>query len=175
MADSKQVRVEIVTRLLNDAAFLARFFFFLDAVLAEFPELDKFDAKYLKDKIEDWDSLTAVAQRFGVPVPERPSVSADAPPKENPPRLQMVLHLRDDDAFLALFRKDPEAAFAAYPDLAEDDAQYIRERVLGGTSLQELIDRFQTTVQGVDFNDSKGLELPEEPPTRYVNTGFANE
>ena len=175
MADSKQVRVEIVTRLLNDAAFLARFLQDADAVLAEFPELDKFDAKYLKDKIEDWDSLTAVAQRFGVSVPERPSASADAPPKENPPRLQMVLHLRDDDAFLALFRKDPEAAFAAYPDLEGDDAQYIRERLLGGTSLQELIDRFQTTVQGVDFNGSKGLELAEEPPTRYVNTGFASQ
>jgi hypothetical protein len=98
MADSTQIRAEIVTRLLNDAAFLARFLADPDGVLADFPGLDKFDGRYLKDKVTDWASLTAVAQRFGIVVPERPSAAPESP-KENPPRLQMVLHLRDDDAF----------------------------------------------------------------------------
>ncbi|MCA9956692.1 MAG: hypothetical protein KC434_18310, partial [Anaerolineales bacterium] len=176
MADSSQIRAEVVTRLLNDAAFLARFLADPDSVLAEFPGLDKFDARYLKDKITDWASLTAVAQRFGIAVPELPSAAPESATKENPPRLQMVLHLRDDDAFRALYWQDSAAAFAAYPDMPEEDEAYIRERFTGESSLPNLIDRFQTTVQSVNLpaNESKGIE-PGEPSKRYVNTGFANE
>ncbi|MCC6605759.1 MAG: CHAT domain-containing protein [Anaerolineae bacterium] len=174
MADSTQIRAEIVTRLLNDAAFLARFLADPDGVLAEFPGLDKFDGRYLKDKITDWASLTAVAQRFGIVVPERPSAAPESA-KENPPRLQMVLHLRDDDAFRDLYWRDAAAAFAAYPSLPEEDAAYIRERFGGETTLQSLIDRFQTTVQSVDLPapESKGVEPDDELSMRYVNTGFA--
>lgn len=172
MADSSQIRAEIVTRLLNDAAFLARFLADPDAVLAEFPGLDKFDARYFKDKITDWASLTAVAQRFGIAVPERPPIAA----KENPPRLQMALHLRDDFAFIQLYRLDLAAAFAAYPDLAEEDEAYIRERFTGEQTLQGLIDRFQDTLRRVDLpaSDTPGSE-PGDMPKRYVNTGFASQ
>ena len=174
MADSTQIRAEIVTRLLNDAAFLARFLADPDGVLADFPGLDKFDGRYLKDKVTDWASLTSVAQRFGIVVPERPSAAPESA-KENPPRLQLVLHLRDDAAFRELYWRDSAAAFAAYPSLAEEDAAYIQERFLGESTLPALIDRFQTTVQSVDLpaSESKGIEPGGEPPQRYVNTGFA--
>lgn len=177
MADSTQIRAEIVTRLLNDAAFLARFLADPDGILAEFPGLDKFDARYLKDKITDWASLTAVAQRFNVSVPERPSAPPDSPAKENPPRLQMALHLRDDFAFRDLYWQDAAAAFAAYPNLPEEDEAYIRERFGGESTLDALIDRFQTTVQSVDLppSESKGIEPGGELPLRYVNTGFARD
>ncbi len=178
MADSKQIRADVVTRLLNDAAFFERFLQDPDAVLAEYPELDRFDGRYLKDKVEDWNSLTAVAERFGIAVPERPSAPADDAESDNPPRLQMALHLRDDPAFFALFQKDPAAALSAYPFLEEEDAEYIQTRVNDVTSLQEVIERFQTTVQsvGADFpvGPAKGIDLPPERPSRYVNTGFAH-
>lgn len=175
MADSQQIRAEIVTRLLHDAAFLDRFLQDPDSVLAEFPDLDRFDGRYLKDKIEDWDSLTAVAERFNIPVPERPSgPPAVAAESEKSPRLQMALHLRDDPAFFDLFQKDAAAALAAYPDLEEEDAEYIQERITDAASLQAAIERFSTTVQSVSA-PAKGVEFAEEPPQRYVNTGFASQ
>lgn len=177
MANSQQVRAEIVTRLLNEAAFLDRFLQDPDGILAEFPDLDKFDARYLTEKIEDWQSLTAVAQRFNIPVPERPS--APPPAKtENPPRLQMVLHLRHDPAFFALFQKDPAAALAAYPDLEEEDAAYLQENVTDTASLQIVIERLETIVRNADLemaSPAKGIDLPEESLPRYVNTGFASQ
>ncbi len=174
MADSQQIRAEIVTRLLNDAAFLERFLQDPDAVLAEFPDLDKFDGRYLKDKIEDWDSLTDVAERFGVPVPERPSGPPAALESDDPPRLQMVLHLRDDPAFFDLFQKDAAAALSAYPALEDEDAEYIQARVTDAASLQVVIDRYQTTVQSVS-SPAREVEFSDAPPPRYVNTGFASQ
>lgn len=174
MADSQQIRAEIVTRLLNDAAFLERFLQDPDAVLAEFPDLDKFDGRYLKDKIEDWDSMTDVAERFGVPVPERPSGPPAALESDDPPRLQMVLHLRDDPAFFDLFQKDAAAALSAYPALEDEDAEYIQERVTDAASLQVVIDRYQTTVQSVS-SPAREVEFSDAPPPRYVNTGFASQ
>lgn len=176
MADSQQVRAEIVTRLLNDAAFLEQFLQDPDGVLADFPDLDKFDARYLKDKITDWSSLTAVAQRFKIDVPEQIASNVMTVPDEtdNPPRLQLALHLQDDPAFFALFQKDAAAALSAYPDLEEDDANYIKERVTDAASLQAVIDRFSTVVQNVDTGE-KSIELPEERPSRVINSGFAPE
>ncbi len=178
MADSQQIRAEIVTRLLNDAAFFSRFLQDPDAVLAEFPGLDRFDGRYLKDKITDWPSLTAVAQRFNIPVPERPSAPPPPSGSPNPPRLQMVLHLRDDPTFFALFQKEPAAALAAYPDLDEGDATYLQQNATDPTSLQIVIERLETIVRHADLemaSPAKGIELPEERPSRYVNTGFAPE
>ena len=71
MADSKQIRAEIVTRLLNDAAFFDRFLQDPDAVLAEFPGLDQFDGRFLKDEIEDRAGLEDVAEQLGIAAPER--------------------------------------------------------------------------------------------------------
>ncbi|WP_420629739.1 hypothetical protein [Candidatus Leptofilum sp.] len=178
MADSQEIRVEIVTRLLNDAAFFDRFLQDPDAILAEFPDLDKYDGRYLKDKISDSASLTAAAERFGVAVPERPPAAPESATDDTEPRLQMALHLRNDAAFFALFRKDPAAALSAYPDLEEDDAQYIQGRVTDAASLEAVIDRFQTTVQNVNLPNSgeKGLEdFLSESEARYVNTGFASQ
>ena len=174
MADSQETRVEIVRRLLNDAAFFARFRQDPDAVLAEFPDLNSMDGRYLIDKIEDWDSLTDVANRFGVPVPERPSAPADDAESGTSPRLQMVLHLRDDPAFFAFFQKEPAAALAAYPTLDADDAEYIQEYVTDDTRLQELIDRYQDVVRTVG-SDAPEAESADKPPRRYVNTGFAGQ
>ena len=178
MADSQQIRAEIVTQLLNDAAFFNRFLQDPDAVLAEFPGLDKFDGRYLQGKITDWPSLAEVAKRFDIPVPERPSALPPAFQPPNPPRLQMALHLRDDPAFFALFQKEPAAALAAYPDLDEGDAAYLQENVTDTTSLQIVIERLETIVRNVDLemaSPAKGIDLPEKPPPRYVNTGFANQ
>ena len=180
MADSKQIREEIVTRLLNEPAFLDRFLQDPDGVLAESPDLDKFDGRYLKDKIEDWDSLTAVANRFDITVPERP-FAASSLMYEFPigsPRLQTALHLKDDPAFFALFQKDPAAALAAYPNLDEDDVTYIQENVVDADSLQTVVDRFSIKVQSAET--SSETAVPAEPidferPSRVVNTGFASQ
>ena len=190
MADSNQIRQEVVTRLLNDAAFLERFLQDPDGVLAEFPGLDRFDARYLKDKIEDWDSLTAVAERFNIPIPEQLTetlVTFDE--SDNPPRLQLALHLQDDPAFFALFQKDPAAALAAYPALDDDDAAYIQERITDAATLQAVIDRYSTTVQAANGGssgpprpappppapDSPSKSVEQERPPRVVNTGFAGQ
>lgn len=179
MADSQETLAQIIMRLLHDAAFFERFLQDPDAVLSEFPDLDPFDGDYLKEKITDWASLTAVAERFDMPVPERPSdpAASDAEDEVDEPALQLVLHLRDDAAFFALFRKDPAAALSAYPNLEEEDAQYIQERVTDAASLQAVIERFQTTVQGVDLppEETKGIDLSDLPQERYVNTGFATQ
>lgn len=179
MADSQQIRVEIVARLLNDAALFDRFLQNADSVLAEFPDLDKFDARYLREKIEDWDSLTAVAQRFKLTVPERPSVPAVEKAK-HPPRLQIALHLRDDPAFFTLFLKDSAAALAAYPTLDEEDANTLQERIHDAASLQNFIERLEATVRTVvepppkpsSHSSPKGIDL--ERLSRVVNTGFAS-
>jgi len=87
----------------------------------------------------------------------------------------MVLHLRDDPTFFALFQKDPAAALSAYPALEEEDTAYIQERVTDAASLQAVIDRYQGIVRTVDSSPAKGMEMAEEPPLRYVNTGFASQ
>lgn len=177
MADSSQTRVEIVTRLLNDAAFFDRFLQEADAALADYPDLDKFDARYLKDKIEDWGSLTAVAERFGLSVPEQPSVAPETAAKngDTPPRLQLALHLRDDPAFFALYQKDAAAAFSAYPNLEEEDAAYIQERVTDAASLQAVIERFQTFVRTAEAKSPAESTRDADPerPSRVISTGFA--
>ena len=178
MADSKQIRAEIVTRLLNDAAFFDRFLQDPDAVLAEFPGLDQFDGRFLKDEIEDRAGLEDVAEQLGIAAPERPSAPPPAAQPERAPRLQMALHLRDDPAFWDFFQKDPDAALAAYPnlddpaaELEDANANLLRGLLTGESDLAELINDFEQAVRSVREN------APSEPkrPSRYVNTGFASQ
>ncbi|MCP4422327.1 MAG: hypothetical protein GY805_37440 [Chloroflexi bacterium] len=179
MADSQQVSEEIVTRLFHEPPFFERFLHDADSVLAEFPDLDKFDARYLKEEIKDWGSLTAVAKRFNLTVPERP-IATQPPPDLPDALLQMALHLRDDPAFFALFQKEPAAALAAYPNLDETEVEILQESISDAASLQLFIDRLQTDVRDVaspepapSFPASKGIDL--ERPSRVVNTGFASQ
>jgi hypothetical protein len=88
MADSKQIRAEIVTRLLDDPAFFTLFQKEPAAALAAYPNLEETDAKYLQENIRDAASLEMVAKRLGVilrtmvePEPAPPIVSPSPTPK----------------------------------------------------------------------------------------------
>ncbi|VAW33028.1 hypothetical protein MNBD_CHLOROFLEXI01-4191, partial [hydrothermal vent metagenome] len=66
MADSKQIRVEIVTRLLDDPSFFTLFQKEPTAALAAYPNLEEADAQYLRENIKDAAGLEMVAERLGV-------------------------------------------------------------------------------------------------------------
>ncbi len=68
MADSRQIRIEVITRLLEDEAYFARFLADPDAALAEYPDLDPRDGRLIKREVTDRASLENLARRFQVPI-----------------------------------------------------------------------------------------------------------
>ena len=64
---------------------------------------------------------------------------------------------------------------AAYPDLDEDDIEYLQSRISDQESLAMVIERLEEVVRSIAEPPSKGIEMAEEAPVRYVNTGFASQ
>ncbi|NKQ35475.1 MAG: hypothetical protein HF973_07650 [Chloroflexi bacterium] len=79
MADPRQIRIDVITRLLEDEAYFAWFLRDPDAALAEYPDLDPRDGRLIKREVTDRASLENLARRFKVPIRSAPSESLISP------------------------------------------------------------------------------------------------
>ncbi|HFE66333.1 MAG TPA: hypothetical protein ENJ93_03635, partial [Chloroflexi bacterium] len=66
MADARQIRIEVITRLLEDEDYFAWFLSDPDAALAEYPDLDPRDGRLIKREVTDRASLENLARRFEI-------------------------------------------------------------------------------------------------------------
>lgn len=73
MADPRQIRLVVITRLLEDEDFFARFLADPAAALAEYPDLDPRDGRLIQREVKDRASLEKLARRFNIPLRSAPA------------------------------------------------------------------------------------------------------
>lgn len=195
MATANEIRNAVVQRLLEDEDYFAWFLQDPDAALAEFPDLDPRDGRFLKREITNRASLEDVAKRFDVTVRgmtaanggskavEMPAIDFEdsAPEGETPPQRIVSTGFADE-------QKPDEPLTPETPLLPNEDYYFwfeVGDPVVGSIEvtptslpddlppkarLQVVLYDFKKGIEQVRPNDVGVIEIQEDGTVKVVKS-----